>query len=186
MKRLLMAAVAGCALHAAARADDLTFTWSFTGTTKETPRALCGSDWLNCAGIIQELSGTFTLTVPDDSYSYSNKIVNGNFGTETIVYQTIGGQLNFYDLQDSFPESSDLTWRSLWLWTGGGVEQSYASDPVDRYVTSTTQITYGAGLPPIVPPPPVPEPESSLLLAMGLAAVAVQARRRPAGRTLPA
>ncbi len=183
MKRLLIAIIAGCALHAAARADDLTFTWSFTGTTQETPHSLCGSDWLDCAGITHDLSGTFTLTVPDDSHFYSSKIVNGSFGTETIVYQTTAGQLNFYSLEDSFPEDSELTWRSLWLWTGGGVEDSYASDP-DGYITSTTRITYGVGLPPNDPLPPVPEPASPLLLVIGLGVLAVKARRSSTGRIL--
>ncbi len=179
MKRLLIAAIAGCALHAVARADDLTFTWSFTGTTKETPHSVCGGSWLNCVGITHDLSGTFTLAVPDDSYFYSQKIANGDFGTETIDYQTAGGQLNFYSLEDNFPESSELTWRSLWLWTGGGTEYSYASDP-DGYITSTTQITYGAGLPPNGPgPDPVSEPGSALLLATGIAVLAVRARNRP-------
>jgi len=174
MKRLLMATVAGCALHAAALAGDLTFTWSFTGTTLDTPRSLCGSNWITCDPITRDLAGTFTLTVPDDAYFYSRRIVDGIVGTETIVYQTAGGQLNFYSLEDNFPESSELTWRSLWLWTGGGTENSYASDP-DGYVTTRTQITYGAGLPPVGPPTPVPEPGPAWSLSAGLAMLAALA-----------
>jgi len=177
MKRLLLAAAAACALNSAARADDLTFTWSFTGTTLDTPHSLCGSDWVDCVPDAHDFSGTFTLTVPDDSHEYSSEVVKEDFGTETISFQTVGGQLLFYDLVDDFVNTSEPSYRHLYLTTIGGIESDFTSDP-SGYLTSRTQITYGAGLPPNVPPPPVPEPGPASLLVAGLAVLAARGRRR--------
>lgn len=180
MKRLLIAAVAGCVLDSAALADDLTFTWSFTGTTLDTPHSVCGSNCLNCVPITHDFSGTFTLTVPDDSHIYSREVVKDDFGTETISFQTAGGKLLFYSLMDDFIDTSEPSYRNLYLSTNGmdgGIESSYEAES-SGYITSRTQITYGSGLPPIGPGPgPVPEPGPAWLLIGGLAALVAGARR---------
>jgi len=177
MKRLLIAAAAACALDSAAMANDLSFTWDYTGITMDTPRSLCGDDWHGCVPEIHDVYGTFTLTVPDDTYSDTQDVVKGGLGIETISFHTSGGKLWFYKETDNFLATSDMSWRYLLVNTDGGMEYSYIGEP-DGYVTSRSEITIGKGVSPVGPgSAPVPEPGPALLLVTGLAVLAARGRQ---------
>ncbi len=170
MKRLLIAAVAACALDSTVMANDLTFTWDYVGLESDTPRSLCGSDWHGCPPETHDVSGTFTLTVPDDTFVGSDQVTRDNSSIDTISFHTSGGQLLFYKV------TNNLSLHYLWVNTLGGMEETYIMEP-DGYVTSWTQIKIGEGVT-LPEPVPVPEPGPALLTLAGLAMLAARARRR--------
>ena len=170
MKRLLIAAAAACALHSAAMASDLTFTWAYVGLESDTPRSLCGPDWRDCTPETHDVSGTFTLTVPDDTFVDSDQVTSDNASIDTISFHTSGGQLLFYKVTNS------LSLHYLLVNTRGGTEETYIMEP-DGYVTSWTQIKIGEGVT-LPEPVPVPEPGPALLTLAGLAVLAARAHRR--------
>lgn len=172
MKRLLMAAIAACALDSVAMADDLTFTWDYVGLQSDTPRSLCGSDWHGCPPETHEVSGTFTLTVPDDSFVVGDEVPRNDSSIDTISFHTSGGQLLFYKI------TNNLSLHYLLVNTRGGTEETAIMEP-DGYITSRTEITIGEGVP-LPEPDPVPEPGPALLTLAGLAVLAARARRRSA------
>jgi hypothetical protein len=175
MKRLLIAAVAACALDSAAMANDLTFTWNYVGLQSDTPRSLCGDTWVGCVPATHDVSGTFTLTVPDDTFDQGEEVAGNDSSIDTISFHTLGGQLLFYKI------TNNLSLHELLVNTDGGMEETWIADP-DGYVTSRTEIVIGAGLTPIGVFP-VPEPAPALLLFGGLAVLAAYARRQPRRRS---
>jgi hypothetical protein len=170
MKRLLIAAVAACALDSTAMANDLTFTWGYVGLESDTPRSLCGSDWRGCPPLTHDVSGTFTLTMPDDTFVEGDQVARDDSSIDTISFHTSGGELLFYKV------TNNLSLHYLLVNTRGGTEETDVMEP-DGYITSRTQITIGEGVT-LPQPGPVPEPGSALLTFTGLAMLAIRARRR--------